>query len=467
MLALSRPWQIYFAWRLLQATPAAPTTVCVYERSQRLGGRILSLRDQGPRGDLTADMGAYRFVDTPTKERHSTWGYIYTPLTAALIETKLGLPVAPYEPGDPTSHMKKIVDATGENAGYATFVEAMLKQVEADDRFTVHLGQELVAIEPADGSRPLTMRFASGITATAGTLVLNLPQLPLLRVLSASESLLSAAGGMPVALQAPRPTDGAKLYIHYSNAWWRNLLGRSSGEFATGSGTMVNATANTQLPELFGRYHDGHTRCDGATPHTRCRGFLEATYTYAENARWFLNHEPSVDPPYTSLLPSTLAGQFALDLFHQTLVRYHSTALERVSTPTFNATAYVLAMRPEMALLSYWGVQTLGYGGAVHGTRPGPMIEVSEVGPMAMAPFGKQRVYVANEAFGALRGLDGVLGGHHGWAECSLVQAENLLISGAFGLQPPDWVNRSVYEEYVRYHSEPTEIGRRGGWRQG
>ena len=79
----------------------------MYERSQRLGGRILSLRNQGPRGDLTADMGAYRFVDTPTKESHSTWSYIYTPLTAALIETKLGLHIAPYEPGNPTSHMKK------------------------------------------------------------------------------------------------------------------------------------------------------------------------------------------------------------------------------------------------------------------------------------------------------------------------------------------------------------------------
>lgn len=159
----------------------------------------------------------------------------------------------------------------------------MLKQLEADPRFTVHLGEELVAIEPAAGARPLTMRFASGLSATAGALVLNLPQLPLLRVLSASEGLLVAAGGMPVALQAPRPTDGAKLYIHYANAWWRNLLGRSSGEFSTGSGTMVNATANTQLPELFGRYHDGHTRCDGPTAQTRCRGFLEATYTYAEN----------------------------------------------------------------------------------------------------------------------------------------------------------------------------------------
>jgi hypothetical protein len=32
--------------------------------------------------------------------------YIYTPLVAALVENALKLHYAPYEPGDPTSHMK-------------------------------------------------------------------------------------------------------------------------------------------------------------------------------------------------------------------------------------------------------------------------------------------------------------------------------------------------------------------------
>lgn len=50
----------------------------------------------------------------------------------------------------------------------------------------------------------------------------------------------------------------------------------------------------------------------------------------------------------------------------------------------------------------------------MHQTRKGPLISVEEEAPAAMAPFGEERVYVANEAFGALRGHDGVLGGHHG-----------------------------------------------------
>ena len=42
---------------------------------------------------------------------------MWTPLTAALVESALQLPIAQYEPGDPTSFMYKIVDAAGHNAG--------------------------------------------------------------------------------------------------------------------------------------------------------------------------------------------------------------------------------------------------------------------------------------------------------------------------------------------------------------
>ena len=38
-----------------------------------------------------------------------------------------------------------------------------------------------------------------------------------------------AAAGPP-ALMAPSPTEGAKLYMYY-DAWWRNTLGLTSGEF--------------------------------------------------------------------------------------------------------------------------------------------------------------------------------------------------------------------------------------------
>ena len=97
-------------------------------------------------------------------------------------------------------------------------------------------------------------------------------------------------------------------------------------------------------------------------------------------------------------------------------------------------------MCPPFALLSYWGAQLPTYGGAIHQTKPGLLIDEGVVAPNAMAPFGDWPVYVANEAFRALRGEDGGLGGHHGWAECSLVMAENVLVEkspAARGSTPP------------------------------
>lgn len=124
-------------------------------------------------------------------------------------------------------------------------------------------------------------------------------------------------------------------------------------------------------------------------------------------------------------------------------------------------------LKPDSALLSYWGPQTKGYGGAIHMTRPGPLVAESDLAPRAMAPFGDHLpIYVANEAFGALRGAGGVLGTHHGWAECSLVMAENVLAT-KFGLAAPSWMNRTTYDEYVKFHDAPAERARRGGWHQG
>ena len=67
-------------------------------------------------------------------------------------------------------------------------------------------------------------------------------------------------------------------------------------------------------------------------------------------------------------------------------------------------------------------------------------------------------------AVGALRGEDGGLGGHHGWAECSLVMAENVLVE-KMGLKPPAWIDAAVYHEYVKYNK--TKAAKRGGWAQG
>ena len=47
--------------------------VCLLERSSvRVGGRVHTLRGLGPHGDLTAELGAYRFAQRMTQDNQDT-----------------------------------------------------------------------------------------------------------------------------------------------------------------------------------------------------------------------------------------------------------------------------------------------------------------------------------------------------------------------------------------------------------
>ena len=67
---------LYAAWRLVEAGTYAASDVCVFEATERVGGRTYSVRYGAL--DLAVDAGAYR-----------TWPE-YTPVTHALIVDKLG-----------------------------------------------------------------------------------------------------------------------------------------------------------------------------------------------------------------------------------------------------------------------------------------------------------------------------------------------------------------------------------------
>jgi hypothetical protein len=51
---------LYTAMRLVDEGVFEATDVCVFEATERVGGRIYSLRGFGPDSDLTVDAGAYR-----------------------------------------------------------------------------------------------------------------------------------------------------------------------------------------------------------------------------------------------------------------------------------------------------------------------------------------------------------------------------------------------------------------------
>ena len=94
------PGGLYLAWRLAVDTKTmTPSDICVFERAERVGGRTFSLRDQGTKKDLVVDLGAYRFCRS-LNATSCTGCEMCMPMMSNLIQTKLGFPTAPYQPGD-------------------------------------------------------------------------------------------------------------------------------------------------------------------------------------------------------------------------------------------------------------------------------------------------------------------------------------------------------------------------------
>ncbi|CAK9034522.1 U4/U6 small nuclear ribonucleoprotein Prp31 [Durusdinium trenchii] len=203
----------------------------------------------------------------------------WTPLTAHLVKARMNdalkLKTALYDPfpGD-NSKMEKIVDAAGHNAGYATFVETMAK--EAEDRLKIFLGHEVVGLRRAQSGPGSVVVSVKGpdkkFEVEASAVLLNIPQLPLLRLLRAS-SEVDAKMSPPPDLFAPSSMAILKLYVHYEDAWWRNYLQHVGGEFSNMYGSFSAWEAPYQFPlPLEGRYWDGDYRCDGDDPKRPCRG---------------------------------------------------------------------------------------------------------------------------------------------------------------------------------------------------
>lgn len=77
--------------------------VCVFDMTERVGGRLLSLRGLGPDDDLVVDAGGYR-----------TWPE-FTPTAHDLITKYLNIPMGCYDDSEPCQ-VYNIVDENGKKA---------------------------------------------------------------------------------------------------------------------------------------------------------------------------------------------------------------------------------------------------------------------------------------------------------------------------------------------------------------
>ena len=214
------PGGVYTAWRLAVDTKTvAASSICIFERAERVGGRTFSVYNQGTKKDLTVELGAYRFCGSPNAT-NCAGCEMCMPMMNNLIKGKLGLHTAPYQPGlgpDDEHCLVKVVDAEGQNHGLARYVEKMANESKAAG-VRIFLGHEATVVHaPAPGDTtgsftvdvrctpagfPVTSPSSGSCTAagavTAKKVMLNTPLLPTLRIVRNSPSLKAHFGAKPL-----------------------------------------------------------------------------------------------------------------------------------------------------------------------------------------------------------------------------------------------------------------------------
>lgn len=435
----------------------AGKSVCVFERAGRPGGRIHSLRRQGPRGDLVVEAGGYRFAPKPVRIHTGVFDRtISTPITAAVIR-ELNLTSVSYNPNasDWDHGMHKLVGADGRDVGYLTFIERMLDLAVAHGAKVFYNTAVVGMGMKEEGVLLRHSGEVGGGEALAKSVVLNLPQRPAVELLRGSDA--SIASHFPRPLYDPVSYPIMKFYVHYDDAWWRNDLGLVAGPFVnteppqTGIGHTFGVPTVSPVP-LQGQYHDGDVRCE-SPPSRGCRGYLQAFYG-GDNAMYpgGVNGALKFFAPFADSIAAdsvTHVGRDRphhaelLEAVHSALVELHRPALDAV-----NATGRVASLRPTGAVLSMWTEGVAGINAGCHapkrlpggGSPPPDQLPKAALEPMPGLP-----VLVANEAFGAVGCF----------AEGSLAMAEAAVQKMYPGLPAMDWLPEDLHAAGVR--APPTD----------
>jgi hypothetical protein len=462
---------VYAAYRLATAAEHAvdPSEICVFERLPHVGGRTYTMHDQGPRHDLQVDLGATVFCDClPVSEDCGHCNGMQTPLMKGVIQTALKLPTARYRypsyNGTDYKGCGKIVSAAGtrENAGFATYIEGMANASAALGvrYYFEHELEELVAAPPSSTglASSTTLKFANGASVSAESVLLNLPVLPLSKLVHASPSLrphLDRSDFSGAFLRVPHGYRLFKLLLHYDWAWWR-VLGLLDGHFTSGecAGAECPLCSCDQVLPLQGRYHDAHVICDdGNETGHNCRGFIQSVYTSdgsnaASVSAWEAWAAGGTSPPHQRFT-NTSGGDSAwlLRAMHEAMLGAHSAPLAAAGL-----TAAARAALPSEAILLLWDPKTVGFGAATHGMLPGPILSgcgesegpchlqsarlgTNTVTQLAAHPFKSTglKVAIANEAYHP-----------SDWGEGSMQMAENILVR-EYKLARPEFVTAEFY----------------------
>mmetsp|Transcript_77904 Transcript_77904/g.140572 ORF Transcript_77904/g.140572 Transcript_77904/m.140572 type:complete len:342 (-) Transcript_77904:126-1151(-) len=257
---------------------------------------------------------------------------------------------------------------------------------------------EVTALSAANSSS-VQVQVANGRVFNAGAVLLNIPQMPVLKLLRQSGEPFSSM--FPEPLYAPASYPIMKLYLHYEDAWWRNYLGLVSGPFENANASPNSSSAVIQIHDipsqgpapLKGQYHDGDVRCDG--PAGKCRGFLQAFYSGGSSIDWYKSFHSWDGDAAMQISSNSVENKELLASIHSALVELHREALDAA-----NVTALVEKLRPDSGVLSIWSQGVKGIHAGCHLPKPGLHPKPEDLPAAALRPFPGFPVYVANEAYG-------------------------------------------------------------------
>lgn len=447
---------VYSAYRLA----ALGVQVCLFEATERIGGRTYSHRFQvGRRHEsFTLDLGAYRF----SPDMH---------LPGDIILRNLRLPVSCYEPDCPDASLDfpppfhfnysaplvRIVDGDGMPAGYVTAIDGMVNEIRKAGG-SVFLGARLTDVEPVVGARSVRLRFGDHVVEVQ-RVVLNLPRQAILGL----PTLRAATPQRTVKMQECVKFDipdtffppGQKLdlghsltkaYAFYEEAWWHTRLNKTSGQWPSNAFVPVNTSEGIPIGIHF---NDGPVRCEA--PGVGCRGFLEVFYAPASET-FFEGLRPGPLEPL-GLLREGGDGTAKLRRLHAAIMEATAELWERASVAK-------PAAPPTLLAVGVWSREGRGYTAptkvyySTAASVPGgpdpleracgvPGLSEAEYRLAVMAPLAGHDLIVANNDWVA-QTTETLFGD---WAEESLLQAERGLRS--LGFSAPGWLDAAYYRAKV------------------
>jgi hypothetical protein len=434
----------YFAYRLAKTNTVPASKICIFEQSDRIGGRVYDYTNPLWE-DLVVDLGAYRYSTSQQ-------------IAKGIAESILDKDVTCYNgaPCDETTGFRVYEDQYGNNAGYATGIRGLLQKVDNMGGRDVFMNHKLVNIRNNnDDDYPIKLVFKKGnVTVNVETkkVFLNMHSSAINQLRTPGNLLYTATTNYSLAaLKAPYDIPAFKNFLWYEDAWWLTKL-----NFTTGG--MYDFSVFPPIEDL--RYADAPVKCyklisgqrhyfdhpvAGGANGSKCYGALLGSYvsfdddTYKWYLNWTTQAERNNGQVAVFIKTNDGSGRNAfINTLHQNIMAAHASFFAAaginpadIAPPTSTVTGYWNASYNPFTPSFFINLHD------VQSDKDSPDSALS-LNTLAMKPAQNWDIFVGSEAYGI----------SFGWAEGSLIMTERVL-AAFFDLDRPSYIDTTYWNQNV------------------